>query len=56
MEQILYFAHAHGFTAAQTGPNEVIIEIPAYNPATRETVIHCQPVRSMEEAREALGY
>lgn len=56
MENILYFAKSHGFEATQTGPSEVIIEIPAYIPATRQTVIHCIPVRTMDEAREALGY
>lgn len=55
MEQLVRFAKAHGFEAAQSG-SEVIIEIPAYNRRTRETVIVCQPVRSMDEAREALGY
>lgn len=54
--QIVRFAKAHGFHAAETKGGEIIIEIPAYNRRTRETIIVCQPVRSMDEARAMLGY
>jgi hypothetical protein len=55
MEQILRFAAVHGFRAEQTGPREVIIEIPAIDRSGKSFIV-CQPVRTMDEARSALGY
>jgi hypothetical protein len=55
MEQILRFAAVHGFSAEQTGLREVIIEIPAIDRSGKSFIV-CQPVRTMDEARSALGY
>jgi hypothetical protein len=55
MEQIIRFATVHGFHAEQTGPREVIIEIPAIDRDGKSFIV-CQPVYSMDDARSALGY
>jgi hypothetical protein len=55
MEQIIKFAKAHGFHAEQSG-REVVIEIPGWHQITGEAVTVCERVRTMNEARDALGY